>query len=156
MKTLHLLIVDDDQTIRMLLNAFFIGQGFRCSVASDGVEALKIFGVGTVDILITDLAMPGMDGLTLLRNVRERGTTTRCIVMTGYATLGNLTDCLRQGALALVPKPLGDLTQLSRAVLQAKEQLEDWITQLNTIVALRGPRTEKPPLPNNPTVGNDA
>jgi two-component system, NtrC family, nitrogen regulation response regulator GlnG len=133
----HLLIVDDDITIRHLLLAHLSSRGFDCSVAEDGRAALGILDSSTVDILLTDLEMPGMDGLTLLREVRERGLYTRCVVITGYATIANLTGCLREGACALIPKPFDDLSVLDRAVDQAVEQMQSWNKQLHAIIQLR-------------------
>ncbi len=138
----HILIVDDDATIRYILAAHYTSRGFRCSVAEDGRTALEIMDHGTIDVLVTDLEMPGMDGLALLQEVRERGVFTRCVVVTGYATIANLTACLRQGAFALVPKPLDDLTQLDHAVNQAIGQMRRWKDQLSAIVQLRPGRAD--------------
>lgn len=138
----HILIVDDDATIRQILVAHCAARGFRCSMAEDGVAALEIMERNTIDVLVTDLEMPGMDGLTLLQEVRERGVFTRCVVVTGYATIANLTACLRQGAFALVPKPLDDMTSLDRAVDQAVDQMRSWKDQLNAIVQLRPGRAD--------------
>lgn len=136
----HVLIVDDDATIRTILSAHCAGRGFRCSVAADGASALAIIEGQPVDVLVTDLEMPGMDGLNLLREVRERGLLTRCIVVTGYATVSNLTGCLRQGAFALVAKPIDDMTKLDMVVDQALAQLAAWKRQMNDIVAKRPAR----------------
>lgn len=133
----HILIVDDDATIRHILAAHCTARGFRCSTAEDGRSALAIMDGSTIDVLVTDLEMPGMDGLALLQEVRERGVYTRCVVITGYATIANLTACLRQGAFALVPKPLDDLTPLDQAINQAIGQMRRWKDQLSSIVQLR-------------------
>jgi DNA-binding NtrC family response regulator len=138
----HILIVDDDATIRHILAAHCTARGFRCSMAEDGTSALEILDHSSVDVLVTDLEMPGMDGLTLLQEVRERGVFTRCVVVTGYATLANLTACLRQGAFALVPKPLDDLAQLDQSINMAIGQMRRWKDQLSSIVQLRPGRTD--------------
>lgn len=138
----HILIVDDDATIRHILVAHCTARGLRCSVAEDGRAALEIMDHNTIDVLVTDLEMPGMDGLTLLQEVRERGVFTRCVVITGYATIANLTACLRQGACALVPKPLDDLAPLDQAINQAIGQMRRWKDQLSSIVQLRPGRAD--------------
>lgn len=102
----QLLIVDDDDVIRLLLESHFRTPGFTCQTASGHNEALTILNRGHTQVLITDLDMPGMDGIALLRVVREKGLFTRCVVVTGYATVSHLTSCLRKGAVGLVPKPL--------------------------------------------------
>ena len=141
--TRQLLIVDDDEVIRVLLETHFTSRGFACSLASDGCEALEILASGQIHVAITDLDMPRMDGIALLRAVRKQGLLTRCVVMTGYATIGNLTACLREGAFALLPKPLFPLEPLNQAVDLAFAQMQGWIDQMTTIVRLRGPA---PPL----------
>jgi DNA-binding NtrC family response regulator len=136
--TRQLLIVDDDEAIRQMLESNFSHRGFTCSLAHDGAEALAILGRGQIQVLITDLDMPGVGGIALLRAVRKQGLFTRCVVMTGYATVGNLTACLREGAVSLVPKPLA-LAPLNLAVDEAFDQMQRWIDQMTAIVRLRPP-----------------
>lgn len=137
----HILFVDDDDIILQLLSIRFRGRGFRCSTANSGSEALDILARQRVHVLVTDLQMPGMDGIELLHQIHERGIITRSVVVTGYASLANLTACLREGAVALVPKPLGDLTELDRAVDQAMSVVSAWMRQMDAIIQLRQPRT---------------
>lgn len=141
MSSSHILVVDDDETVRMILSAHCVGRGFRVSSAADGAAALEIIERQPVDVLLTDLEMPGMDGLALLQAVRERGMLTRCVVVTGYATIANLTACLRQGAFALVAKPLDGAGKLDGAIDQALAQLASWKQQMNDIVSRRHARS---------------
>lgn len=134
----QLLIVDDDEALRQMLIMHFTDRGFDCVVASNGAEALAILGNGQTPVMITDLNMPGMNGVALLRAVREKGLCTRSIVLSGYATIGNLTACLQEGAMVLLPKPLPSMEPLNRAVEQAFEQVQSWIDQMTAIVRLRG------------------
>ncbi len=136
----NILLVDDDEIILQLLSIHFRGRGFRCSTASSGVEALELLARQRVHVLVTDLQMPGMDGIELLHQIHERGIITRSVVVTGYASLANLTACLREGAVALVAKPLNDLTELDRAVDQAMSLVGAWMRQMDSIVQLRQPR----------------
>ena len=133
----HILIVDDEPIIRHLLEAHFSSRGFHCQIAGDGLAALTILGQGKIKVMVTDLEMPGMDGLHLIRTMRARGFITRSVVITGYASVGNLTACLREGAVALVPKPLHDMQLLDRAVDQAIEQLDSWSKQMHAIARMR-------------------
>jgi|GEM_PF-1908375 len=140
-----LLIVDDEEVIRILLDAHFTALGYTCLTARDGTEAMSLLNQGQVTVVITDLEMPGMNGIALLRAVRTTGLLSRCVVVTGYATVSNLTDCLREGAVALVPKTMDDLTQLEEAVEQACAQRRRWAEQMNAIVRLRLPTPIIPP-----------
>lgn len=140
-----ILIVDDDAAIRLLLRSHLEAKGYTCSVACDGAEALTALAKSQINLLITDLDMPGMGGVELLQEVRSRGMMTRCIVVTGYATIGNLTACLREGAVALVPKPLRTFDLLDQAVALAFEQTRMWVVQMKAIVAMKTEPSELEP-----------
>lgn len=133
----NVLICDDDPTIGLILKAHLSSRGFDCTVVTGAAEALDILGHGRIQVLVTDLDMPGMDGIGLLRAMRAQGVITRSVVVTGYATIGNLTACLREGVVALVPKPLVGFTALDHAVDQAIAQMERWAEQMNAIVRMR-------------------
>lgn len=131
-----------------MLSIHFTDRGFTCSVAHDGVEALSLLKGGQIQVMITDLDMPRMNGVALLSAVREKGMCLRSIVLSGYATVGNLTACLQEGAMVLLPKPLPNLDALNRAVNQGFEQVQGWIDQMTTIVHLcGGSAAESPSAP---------
>ncbi|GDY12946.1 hypothetical protein LBMAG53_18240 [Planctomycetota bacterium] len=135
--TAYVLICDDDPTIGLILKAHLSSRGFDCTVVHSATEALAILGQGRIQVLVTDLDMPGMDGIELLRAMRTQGVITRSVVVTGYATIGNLTACLREGVVALVPKPLTNFTALDQAVDQAINQMERWSEQMKAIIRMR-------------------
>lgn len=135
----QLLIVDDDDAIRQVLEMNFTSRGITCTLAQNGMEALAILRRGHIHLMVTDLDMPEMDGLTLMRSAREKGLCTRSIVLSGYATIGNLTACLQEGALEILPKPLPGFEPLNRAVDRAFEQMQGWSEQMNAIMRLRAP-----------------
>ncbi len=151
----ELLVVDDDPVIRLMLKTHLDSRGYLCALAGDGVEALRLLESGRIQVLVTDLDMPGMGGLELLAAVRNRGLLTRCVVVTGYATIANLTACLREGAVALVPKPLDDLTLLDQAVAEAFAQMQRWAAQMGAIVRMRpAPVGQTPTDPLEPRNGH--
>lgn len=143
--TRQMLIVDDDDALRHMLVTHFTGRGYTCAVAQDGVEALEILSRGQIQVLVTDLDMPRLGGIALLRAVREKGLYTRSIVLTGFASVGNLTACLQEGAMALMPKPLPSLEHLNHVVDQAFDQMQRWIDQMTAIVRLRSPADSPTP-----------
>ncbi|MCS6971059.1 MAG: response regulator [Planctomycetota bacterium] len=134
----QVLAVDDDPTMRLALQGMLQARGYRCAVVESGQEALRYLDRHGADVLITDLLMPGMDGVALLTAVRSQGLLTRCIVLTGYATIANLTACLREGAVALVAKPLHDPQPLYAAIDHALAQLAMWRAQMAEILRQRG------------------
>lgn len=131
----HILIVDDEETIRTALSRHFRIKGFSVDVAKDGKEALELLSKSVYQVVISDIVMPVMDGIDLLRHIREEYPMTRVIMITGYVTLENALACLRHGADTAIFKPLTDLTELDLAVDKAVKYLKHWEEKL---LALRG------------------
>ncbi len=100
-----ILIVDDDPSIVDLLDQFFQRKGFECKTAENGKRALEFLENSPFTIVITDLIMPQIDGLELLKIVKESWPDTDVIVMTGYTKNFTYTDVIRAGASDFVQKP---------------------------------------------------
>jgi DNA-binding NtrC family response regulator len=108
---MHVLIVDDDETVRASLGDALASAGVRVSVAAGGQEALDRMAADPVDLLLTDVRMPGVDGLELLRRVRIRAPGVDVVLMTAYDDAGVAIAAAREGARACLGKPL-DLCDL--------------------------------------------
>ncbi|MBC7357763.1 MAG: response regulator [Desulfacinum sp.] len=100
-----ILIVDDDDVYRDILRDAIEDEGTDLSLASTGEEALELIRAEPFDILITDLNMPGMDGLTLLRQARRHLPNVLTIIITGYGSLESAVEAIRQGAYDYIQKP---------------------------------------------------
>src|SRR5450432_1717436 len=83
----RILVVDDDPQDRQQLAAIIGDLGYLCVTAADGEEALEKLGDAPVDVIISDLMMPRMDGFELLRTLFERGDLTPAIVLTGAGSI---------------------------------------------------------------------
>ena len=83
--TPHILIVDDDLSIRDAMHEFVVISGYEASVASSAEEALEVLSGNVVEVVITDILLPGMDGLALTDRIK-RNHDIDVIVMTGYST----------------------------------------------------------------------
>lgn len=101
----RLLVVDDEEPLLLSLAAATRARGIETAVASSGAEALEKIADERYDVVVTDLRMPGLDGLELLRRMREAGLDTRVVIITGYATLEAAVDGLRLGAVDFLVKP---------------------------------------------------
>ncbi|QJA05912.1 diguanylate cyclase [Thermosulfurimonas marina] len=100
------LVVDDEDDVRVLLREYLSGLGLPVVEARDGEEALRLFEEkGPFEIVITDLVMPGLDGLTLIRRIKEREPETIILAMTGYARDYGYVDVVLAGADDLIQKP---------------------------------------------------
>jgi PAS domain S-box-containing protein len=103
------MLVDDDDLVRESTAAYLANEGFRVLLAANGTEALALFdSAGTVDALVTDLAMPGMDGVTLIRTLQQRRPQLPALLLTGYAReeTALAIDGAVSGAFSLLRKPV--------------------------------------------------
>ena len=122
----RLLIVDDERALRELLGRHFQRLGYETELAPDGREALAVLARTRVDVIVTDIQMPRMDGLELLARLRADYATIPTVVMTGYVSLDSAMAAWRRGAVTLVVKPLADLRPLERAVASCVEHVQRW------------------------------
>lgn len=115
---MHILLVDDDDDQRRTLLTSLIHRGHVVQEVTDGIRAL-LYLDDQVDVVISDIQMPGLDGVTLLRTLRERYPTLPVILMTGYGTLDTAVEALRNQAFDYLNKPI----QLD-ALLDCLEKIE--------------------------------
>ena len=86
-RSVKLLVVDDETPLRSVIQKELERLGYEVQSAGDGEAALRLLEEGAVDVLLTDIKMPRMDGLELLRRVRERPNPPEVIMLTGFATI---------------------------------------------------------------------
>ena len=102
----NLLIVDDDEAVRTLLKEFFQGLGYVVVTAEGGQEALQKLHNFEVDCIISDLVMPDMDGLALLKHIRAQSRNTPFLMNTGYPSVDSAVEAMKAGAYDYISKPL--------------------------------------------------
>ena len=100
-----ILVVDDELLIRDLLYDFFQDQGWDIAVAESGEQALKILQEKKVDVLLTDLRMPAMDGMALTGQVRKSFPGLPVVIMTGYPSIESAVSALRNKVADYITKP---------------------------------------------------
>lgn len=100
-----LLVVDDDPSIHELIGAMLAGHGWELDRADNGEEALARLEGRAYDLVLSDILMPGMDGLTLLGHMRNRDANARIVVMTVKNTSSHILESLRHQATAYIAKP---------------------------------------------------
>ena len=101
-----ILVVDDEKAILLLLKEALSQWGYDVTCASSAVEALELLKNGLFDALITDVRMPDMNGLDLLREIRKQDETIEVVMMTGYPTIASAVQALKEGAYDYLSKPL--------------------------------------------------
>jgi two-component system response regulator HydG len=100
-----LLVVDDDEGNRVTLERMLSKEGFRVLQAGSGEEALDLVRKERPAVILTDLKMPGMDGIALLRAVKEITPATEVVLMTAYGTVESAVGAMKEGAYDFVTKP---------------------------------------------------
>ncbi|MDX1994939.1 MAG: response regulator transcription factor [bacterium] len=104
-ETTHVLVVDDEGANRYSVSKTLQRVGYVVGEASSGEEALEMMGKQPYDVVLTDIRMPGLDGVELLRRIKEEAPDSIVILMTGYASLGTAVEALRLGAHDYLIKP---------------------------------------------------
>lgn len=154
-----ILVIDDTKNIRVLLTKCLEHEGYQVETASDGLEALDMFGKSKYDLVFLDIKMSKLSGTEVLKSIREMGIQTPVIIITAYATVKNAVECTKLGAVTYLQKPFtaekiravlnelmnrneenGLLGQTDRILKQSKELIDagacfDALEMLKTIIA---------------------
>jgi len=103
----QILIVDDEPVVRQAFERIL--SSARCAVVavSSGAEALRVMAEQPFDVVLLDLRMPGMDGLTVLRTIKQNWPESEVVVVTGYAALQTAKESVALGAFDYLAKPVG-------------------------------------------------
>ena len=145
---IHILVVDDEENIREILQRIIKAAGYDCSIAGNAEDALKVFEEKKVDIVLTDIMMPGIDGIELTGIVKEKYDAD-VIVMTGFIEDYKYEEIVDKGASDLIQKPINSKEMLvrlkrvlrERAVLkerdQAEKKIEEYSKNLENMVEER-------------------
>ena len=101
-----LLLVEDEDTLRESLSRVFVRDGYEVDVARDAESALKMLDERTYDLIITDIILPGITGIELLKRCKEQNAEQMFIVMTAFASIETAVEALRGGAHDYIIKPV--------------------------------------------------
>jgi two-component system response regulator PilR (NtrC family) len=141
------LVVDDERSMREFLAICLKREGHQVSVAESGEKALEQLAASPADIVVTDLKMPGkVDGLGLLRGIRDRGLDTEVIVVTAFATPETAIAAMKQGAYDYLTKPfkVDEINAViaraleKRALIEANTALREKVTGRYRLASLLG------------------
>ncbi|MCX5827435.1 MAG: sigma-54 dependent transcriptional regulator [Deltaproteobacteria bacterium] len=126
MKNKKILIVDDDLTMRMALADSLETSGYDVCIAENGDEALKMFGKNHFEVVVTDMRMPKMGGMDVLKEIKKISPQTPVILITAYGTVKTAVEAMKEGAAEFIMKPfsLDDLEFAVRNVLASRVELD--------------------------------
>lgn len=121
-KKARVLVVDDAKGMRDLLSFMLRTEGYHTVEAASGEEAVNYLADETFEVVIADIMMPGMDGLELLRHIRDCDNDAVVIVMTAYASLQTAIEAMKFGAYDYLIKPFDDVEKVMNIVARAVER----------------------------------
>src|SRR6267378_7594246 len=119
----NILVADDDPGLRESLERTLAREGYRVVVASDGQAALERLQGGGVDLVLTDLKMPGLSGIELLRAAKAIAPDVDVILLTAFGTIEEAVKAMKDGAYDFITKPF-QRAQLLRVIDKALERRE--------------------------------
>ena len=119
--TEKLLIVEDEDTLRESLKRVLTSEGYAVDGVGSSEEALRLLEENTYDLIITDIILPGIDGIQLLKKCREKNPQVKVIIITAFASIETAVEAIRSGAFDYLVKPImhHEINDVIRKALQA-------------------------------------
>ncbi len=135
---MKVLAVDDDARVLTTLEAMIASLGYSCETAVSGEEALGMIRANHYAIVITDIMMPGMDGMELLREIKRDHPEIDVISMTGYSREYSFTDVIKAGASDFICKPFSrdELDAKVRRIIREQRLKESLIASRNQLMTI--------------------
>jgi DNA-binding NtrC family response regulator len=112
---MKILVVDDEEGARELFNTILTDEGYEVTLAINGEDGLARFKTAPFDLVVTDIKMPGMDGLQLLQEIRKTGSKADVIMVTAYGEVESYLKAMSLGAAEYINKPIR-IKELKRIV----------------------------------------
>ncbi|HLF28636.1 MAG TPA: response regulator transcription factor [Anaerolineae bacterium] len=130
-----ILLVEDDDDLRTLLQSALTREEYDITVASSGEEALRKMSILSFDLVITDIRLPGIDGVQLVRDIRRRWPDIVVLVLTAYPSLDSAVACLRAGVHDYLFKPC-PVTEIRRSLREGLAKRQGFTKRFELLQAL--------------------
>ncbi len=117
---MRVLVVDDERSIRSVVQSFLRKSGYEADCAKDAQSALDAVDTGNYGVVVSDIVLPGMSGVALLRAIRERDPDLQVVMITGMPTVDTAAEAIRAGACDYLTKPVGRESLLHSVVRAAR------------------------------------
>src|SRR4030043_1471352 len=123
LEKIRIMVIDDEPLMRVTIQDALIAEGYEVVTAETGKKGLDLFGDNQNDILITDLKLPDMDGIEILKEVKIRNPETNVIVITAYGSIDSAVTAMKEGANDYLTKPfaINELLLIIKRILRMKE-----------------------------------
>ena len=119
----NILIVDDEEVVRLSHVRSLAGAHCNAEAAWDGTEALRAMERHPYDVILLDLRMPDLDGMSVLRTIKERWPESEVVIITGYPSIETAKEAVRLGAYHYLAKPVGpdEIVEVANGALMQKK-----------------------------------
>ncbi|MFO0878408.1 MAG: sigma 54-interacting transcriptional regulator [Gemmataceae bacterium] len=117
----QVLVIDDDRNLAKAIEESLERVGYHCTVATSGTEGARLIEQDDWDVILTDLKMPDLDGLAILRKARENNPEAEVVMITGFGDVKTAVEAIKQGAANYLTKPV-DIAELRAIVQKASER----------------------------------
>jgi DNA-binding NtrC family response regulator len=124
-----ILVVDDNRDLREILEEYLRGEGDNVEGADNGKEALEKYRDNYYDLIITDLNMPELAGMELIKTIKQENEITEFVIITGYASMDSAVEAIKIGAFDYIVKPFR-IEELKVVVKNVREKVR--LTKLNS------------------------
>lgn len=119
----HILIIDDEPNVRLVFRTALTSAGYSVFTAEDGIEGLKAARDSHPDLVLLDLNMPGLDGMEVLKRLRDEGNAVPVVIVTAHGDIPNAVQAMKLGAIDFLSKPLSP-DALRNTVAEVLERAE--------------------------------
>jgi len=121
-----ILLVDDEEVFTSNMSKLLTSRGYRVSAANDGDSAIRALQEDRYDVVVLDLKMPGMDGITTLKEIQRLGLFTETLILTGHGSIDTALEALKLGAYDYLTKPceIDDLVEKIEGAWRKKDNAE--------------------------------
>ena len=123
----RILVIDDEGTIRAFVSDVLKEKGYEVTQAMSGEEGVSLLGTNPYDLALVDLQLPGMDGMTVVRQAKAKRADSAFVIMTGHGSVESAIEALREGVADFLPKPFGpkELLRVVDRVLEHRRVLRE-------------------------------
>jgi DNA-binding NtrC family response regulator len=142
MEPMRMMLVDDEERFLSTTKKLLTRKGYDVITVTNGAEALETLAVQTVHVVILDVKMPGMDGVSTLKEIKKRFPLVEVIMLTGHATVESAIDGLKSGATDYLMKPadVDELVSKAEEAFSKRKTLEEKIRVAQTRSFMKSPR----------------
>ncbi len=129
-----ILIIDDEENILQTLGVMFKCDGIETVTETNPLRAIERFKKNNFDVVLTDIVMPEMRGVEVIRQVKEINPLCNVIIMTAFSTMTYVVECIEAGAVDYVTKPFVEMELLIGIVREARRRVERWRNSFGLVI----------------------